>query len=112
MAQENSFTMPHINPKSLILRMAAGAAIGFGIISIFVFGVDTPNPDWGESWQIRPLIVTPLAGAFGILVFYSTAFIRPKSQWLNVLLIVLSAFAFVIALWLGVVLGLAGTMWN
>ncbi len=101
-----------INPQSLMKRMLLGAFIGFIIISFFVFSVDDPNPDWGKFWRIRPLIITPLAGAFGILSFYCKDLIRPQSKVMTVLVYVLSLVAFLIALWMGIVLGLDGTLWN
>jgi hypothetical protein len=101
-----------LNTRAVILRMLLGAAIGFAIISVFVFSVDNPNPDWGKFWRIRPLIITPLAGAFGILSFYLTNLIRPQGQFMTVLIYTFSTIAFIIALWLGTVLGLAGTLWD
>lgn len=101
-----------INSKSLIKRMFLGAVIGLIIISFFVFSVDEPNPNWGKLWKIRPLIITPLAGAFGILSFYFKDFIRPRSNLKTVLGFLFSIIAFMIALWLGIVLGLDGTLWN
>lgn len=74
----NNSPAQQLNTRAVILRMLLGAAIGFAIISVFVFSVDNPNPDWGKFWRIRPLIITPLAGAFGILSFYLTNLIRPQ----------------------------------
>ena len=92
--------------------MLIGALTGLAIISFFVFSVDEPDPEWGKLWMVRPLIITPLAGAFGILSFYLKDFVRPKSKVMIVLVFSLSIMAFIIALWLGIVLGLDGTLWN
>lgn len=112
MAQKNLLTTLQISLKSLIKRMILGAAIGFVIISFFVFSVDEPNPEWGKYWFIRPLIITPLAGAFGILSFYLKDYLQPQKGNIKLLVVLVSTFAFMIALWLGVVLGLDGTMWD
>lgn len=101
-----------IEISTLIQRMLIGAVIGFLLISVFVFGVDNPNPAWSEHWRIRPLLVTPLAGAFGILSFYLSDVLRFKGEWANLFISIISIILFLIALWLGTVLGLAGTMWN
>lgn len=101
-----------INPASVLSRMSIGAAIGLAVISVFIFPVSEPNPEWGKLWRIRPLIVTPLAAAFGALSFFSTDIFRPKSVWLKAVLIGLSVFAFVFALWVGIILGLDGTLWD
>jgi hypothetical protein len=92
--------------------MLFGAFIGFIIISVFVFGVDNPNPNWPANWRIKPLIVTPLVAAFGALSFYLADVIGVKREWPKVVLFFISAILFLIALWLGTVLGLNGTMWN
>ncbi len=101
-----------INPRSLFKRMPLGAVIGLIIISSFLFSVDEPDPSWGRFWMIRPLIIVPLAGAFGILSFYLKDFIRPKNNLITVLVYLFSIVAFIIALWLGSVLGLDGTLWD
>jgi hypothetical protein len=58
------------------------------------------------------LIITPLAGAVGILSFYLKDFIRPQSNLMTALVFVFSLLAFIVALWMGIVLGLDGTLWN
>ncbi len=100
------------SPKSLLKRMLLGAVIGLIIISLLVFSVDEPDPNWGKLWKIRPLIITPLAGALGILSFYLKNFIRPKKKLTIFLVFLFSALAFIVALWLGIVLGLDGTLWD
>ena len=92
--------------------MLVGLLIGLVVISFFVFSVDTPKPEWGKWWRVRPLIITPLVGAFGMLVFYLKDIIRPQDTVMNVFVFLISVLGFIIALWLGVVLGLDGTLWN
>lgn len=92
--------------------MFLGALAGLIIISFFVFSVKEPEPAWGKQWMLRPLIVMPLAGAFGSLSFYLRFFINPKNRWWDLALIILSALVFVVSLWLGIILGLDGTLWD
>jgi hypothetical protein len=92
--------------------MLFGAGIGFLIISFFVFGVDEPRPEWGNLWRIRPLIVTPLAGAMGGLCNYVILHYHKKFGVHKIVAMIVSAFVFVVALWLGIILGLDGTMWD
>lgn len=101
-----------IKISSILVRMFLGALIGFLIISFFVFGVDNPSPSWPVNWRIRPLIITPIAGAFGILSFYLSDILGTKNELVRVFLIFISSILFLISLWLGTVLGLVGTMWN
>lgn len=111
MTQTNSLTNQPHKLASVAKPALIGAAIGLIAISFFVFGVDRPNPAWGKLWMIRPLIITPLSGAVGGAFYYFMDY--QASRGLNkTVAILLSLVVFVIGLWMGVVLGLAGTMWN
>ena len=107
-----NYSIPQIETISIIKRMLIGAAIGLTLISIFVFSVDEPNPEWGKYWMIRPLIITPLVAAFGSLSFFLNDIVRPESDIMRLVVFLLSALAFIIALWMGFILGLDGTLWN
>lgn len=98
-------------PVSLAKAMLIGGGIGFILISFFVFGVDNPNPEWPKLWYIRPLIVTPIAGAMGGAFWYLMDLMSTRGMNKTVA-VILSLIVFVIGLWLGTILGLAGTMWN
>lgn len=98
--------------KTTVKRMLLGASIGLAIISLFVFSVDDPNPEWGANWRIRPLVITPLAAALGMLAFYLKDLVRLQSDVMRLLVFLLSLFGFLVALWLGTVLGLDGTLWD
>jgi hypothetical protein len=97
---------------SLAKRMLLGGGIGLALISLFVFGVDHPDPDWGKYWMIKPLIITPLAGAMGGLSNYIIMGFHRQVGANKVVAIIISAIVFFVGLWLGVVLGLDGTMWD
>jgi len=101
-----------ISAVFIFKRALIGALIGFGIISLFVFTVTNPNPEWGENWKVRPLIVTPLATALATLSFLLKNLFEPKRKWVKALVVLISTVGFAIGLWLGVVLGLDGTLWN
>lgn len=105
-------TFKEINNTSVIKRMLVGLLIGLVVISFFIFSVDTPKPEWGKWWQVRPLIITPLASAFGMLVFYLKDIVRSQGTVMKGLVFLASVVGFIIALWLGIVLGLDGTLWN
>jgi len=107
-----NYSIPQIAPISIIKRMLTGAVIGLALISLLVFSVDEPNPEWGKFWMIRPLIITPIVAAFGFLSFYLKDFVRPQSDLMRLVVILISILAFIIALWMGTVLGLDGTLWN
>ncbi|NEU09956.1 potassium transporter KefB [Flavihumibacter sp. R14] len=110
MKPDNS-AMPPDQTLPLAKPMLVGAGLGLIVISFFVFGVDQPNPEWGKLWMIRPLIITPIAGAMGGAFYYLMDHL--SSRGLNrTAAVILSLFVFFIGLWLGIVLGLDGTMWD
>jgi hypothetical protein len=110
MTQTKNSATPN-QPVSLAKPILIGAAIGLVAISFFVFGVDNPNPEWGKLWMIRPLIITPMAGAMGGAFYYFMDY-QSSRGFNRKIAVILSLVVFIIGLWLGVVLGLAGTMWN
>lgn len=112
MSQSNSATTQSKSQLSAGKPMLIGAVIGLLLISTFVFGVDNPKPEWGKLWMIRPLVIVPLAGAMGGLFFYFMNYLSAKGSINKTWAIILSLFVFLVGLWLGVVLGLDGTLWN
>jgi len=101
-----------VSLNSLLLRLLFGAVLGFILISFFVFGVDNPNPDWGDNWKIKPLIITPLVVAFGTLALYLKYIIQFQTKIMNDMVYLFSIILFIISIWMGIILGLNGTMWN
>ncbi len=83
-----------------------GAVIGLIIISLFVFEIESPKPEWGRFWRVRPLIVEPLAGAVGGLFFYFMNYMGSKGAVNKTMAVVLSIVVFIMLLWLGIILGL------
>ena len=111
MTTKNEFNAGPDHSLTLVKPILIGAGIALLVISFFVFGVDHPRPEWGKFWQIRPLIVTPLAGAMGG-AFYALMDYQSSRGFNRTLAILLSIIVYAVGLWLGTVLGLAGTMWN
>ena len=92
--------------------MLLGAGIGLLVILFFIVGAGEPDPGWSKLWWIRPLLVVPAAGALGGLFYYNLDPMRSKGGWRTILANILSLLVFLVVLWMGTVLGLAGTMWN
>jgi hypothetical protein len=111
MTQRDSVTTQPYQPVSLIKPVLIGAGIALAVISFFVFSVDEPNPAWGKLWMIRPLIVTPFAGAMGGAFFYFMDQMTYRGMN-RTIAVILSLIVYIIGLWLGTVLGLVGTLWN
>jgi hypothetical protein len=65
MTQPYQSANPSLRPESFLLPMGVGAGIALLVISFFVVGVEAPSSAWGTNWRIRPLLLTPLAGAAG-----------------------------------------------
>ena len=112
MNQKNNLLMQQINPKILTRSVLIGAAVGLAIIFFFLVSVDRPHPEWGSLWMVKPLVVTPLAGAFGGAAFYAINLVIAKGGWTSALAFVLGLIVAFVVLWLGIVLGLNGTLWN
>ena len=96
----------------MVRRMLIGAGIALVLITIFLLGVDEPNPEWPKLWMIRPLVVVPIAGAFGGFLTFHIDKRLNQGTWAKIAAVVLSFIAYVFVLWMGSVLGLAGTLWN
>lgn len=111
MKQSKTSFADSMNKSSLLKGILTGAGIGLLVILFFITGAET-QPHWPDLWKIRPLIITPLAGAFGGAFFYVSKTMLRREGLNSGLAIILSVIGFIIALWLGVVLGLDGTLWD
>lgn len=98
--------------RALIIRMLVGAGIALVIILALVLSVDELPPTWHKTWWVRPLVITPLAGAAGGLFFHFMFMLGKEGTWKKIVVTLIGIIGYVIALWMGTVLGLAGTMWN
>jgi hypothetical protein len=104
----NSASQPTL---SLTRRMLVGAGIGLLLISSFLIHAEA-NPAWGKLWMIRPLIIVPLAGAMAGLCNYYLIHFRSLIGVSKTVAIAISVVVSIIGLWMGVVVGLDGTMWD
>ncbi len=98
--------------RALIIRMFIGAGIALAIIVALVLSVDEPHPTWHKTWWVRPMVITPLAGAAGGLFFHFMYMLGKEGTWKKIVVSLIGIIGYVIALWMGTVLGLAGTLWN
>jgi len=100
-----------INKVSIIKAMLLGAGIGLFIILLFITGAET-QPHWPNLWKVRPLIITPLAAALGGGLAYITTSILKRKGIHVITAVFISLIGFLIALWMGIVVGLDGTLWD
>lgn len=112
MTQKSDLQNQSIQAASVRKRMLVGAGIGLILISFFLIGTGEPAPEWPEFWWIRPLLLVPAAGALGGLFYYIMDPLRSQGGWRTALAYLLSGMVYLLVLWLGTVLGLAGTMWD
>jgi hypothetical protein len=96
---------------SLTRRMVTGGSVALALIVLFLFSAKENDPSWSKYWILRPLIIVPLAGAGGGL-FYDFMANLFSGGWKKMLAIAVGCIGFIIALWLGSVLGLAGYYWH
>lgn len=111
MTNQSNLETSSFSYTSYIKPILIGAGIALIAISFFVFGVDQPNPEWPEYWRVRPLIITPLAGAVGGAFYAFLNYHNPMGINKTVAFL-LSILIYIIGLWMGSILGLVGTMWN
>ena len=112
MEQKSTLSFDSLCSALMFKRMLLGAAIGLLVILNFVIPGWEGKPEWGPLWQFRPLVVTPFAGAMGGLFFHVMGIMRQYGGWRKVIANVISALVFVVGIWMGIVLGLVGTMWH
>lgn len=112
MTQQNESQNQPIHTASVGKRMLVGAGIGFILIAFFLIGAGEPDPHWPTLWWMRPLLAVPAAGALGGLFYYNMDPLRSQGGWRTALSYGLSLLVYLLVLWLGTVLGLAGTMWD
>lgn len=107
----NTMTQRTNQSPTLAQPVLLGAGIGLLLIGTFLITAGEPNPEWGKYWRIKPLIIVPLAGGMAGLFYYLTGYLQ-VSGWKKVLLNLFCIIVYIVALWLGSVLGLNGTYWN
>jgi len=112
MKRENKLSELNIDKSLLIKKMLLGAGIAFMVIAFFVLSAGEGKPEWGNLWQIRPLTITPLAGGIGGAFYYFMVHWLHLQGWKKTLAIAFSLLAYAVALWMGIILGLVGTLWN
>lgn len=112
MTQRNELPNQSLHATSVGKRMLQGAAIALIVIIFFLVGAGEPNPEWPKLWMIKPLIMVPVAGAMGGVFYYFMDHLRYQGGWRKTFAIILSLIGYLIVLWLGIVLGLNGTMWD
>jgi hypothetical protein len=110
--QDNSGLQRPIKLDTIAKYALVGAVMGLILISLFLLSVEHSDPSWPRYWQLRPLVVVPLAGAGGGAFFYFMNNFRFPSFWARLLGGFIGLVGFIIALWLGSVVGLDGTLWN
>jgi hypothetical protein len=102
----------YLKRKTILLNALTGYVVGLGVISLFISGLDNPKPEWGKYWMIQPLVITPIFSAFGSLALLLPDFLKIISPWKRLLALLAGLFIYMLLMWTGIVLGLAGTMWD
>jgi hypothetical protein len=109
---KNQLSNLQITSASVIRAGVIGALIGLTFIALFVFPIDNPRPEWGEYWRVRPLLLTPFVAALGAISGYLVLKAGSHYGVNRSVSFIIGLLGFIISLWLGIVLGLAGTLWN
>jgi ABC-type transport system involved in cytochrome c biogenesis permease subunit len=108
---ENLARRPLFTP-ALGKRMLVGAIIGLIMSGFFVISAGAGDPSWGNYWQIKPLLLTPFLVAIVGLCYDITEPLRQLNGWTGRVFFALSLVGYFMGMWMALVLGLNGTMWN
>lgn len=92
--------------------MLIGALIGVAVVTFFLYGSGGGDPTWGKYWMIQPILVLIFAGTMAGLCNYIILHNRHLVGLSRIVAIVISLVVSIVGLWMGVVLGFHGTMWN
>ncbi|MFM2337589.1 MAG: hypothetical protein RL115_782 [Bacteroidota bacterium] len=93
-------------------RILIGTSIGLAFIIFFLVTASKPNTEWSSAWWLKPMLVVPLAGALGAIAFSLLISIKTNAGWKKIALYLMAGLVFIIAIWMGMVVGLDGTYWN
>ncbi len=97
----------------LLKRVLIGAGIALLLISIFIMpSILHPKPEWSRLWMIRPLLVVPVAGGLAGAIIHVLLGWQAKHGWPKILVYFVCLLGYIIALWMGTVAGLDGTLWD
>ena len=110
--EQDHFTGYPVQSGALIKNAVTGAVIALIIISAFLISAGEANPEWGAYWRLRPLLIVPFAGAMGGAFFYFSVYFFKRQGWNTAIAAIIGIVGFIIALWLGSVIGLVGTYWH
>ena len=107
----NKIELPSSGRGLLFRRALIGGSIALVLISLLIFGAQAETV-WPKLWFVRPLIIVPLAGASGGAFYHFMDKKFPQKGWLKGFSIVISMFVYAVALWMGTIIGLDGTLWD
>ncbi|MBP6396944.1 MAG: hypothetical protein KBF57_09065 [Saprospiraceae bacterium] len=100
------------NKPLLYRRLTIGAAIAFAWTAFFLYKGGAFDPKWPSFWYLRPLILVPLAGAVGGVFYHLMEGYRNRGRWMKVGINLLCILVYIVGVWIGTVLGLAGVWWD
>lgn len=113
MTQQHIFWSELLKPSKIFSRALAGAIPAFILIALFLFmPFRIGDNDWSKFWMVRPLLIVPLAGALGGLFYHFMDTCRKCNGWNRILVLLISVVIYIIGVWLGIIAGLDGTLWN
>jgi hypothetical protein len=87
------------------------ALLGFLLASLFLISVGGGPSDWHPAWMLQPLILVTAAGATAGSIHGGLAprFFRGKYKILHYAAL---GLLYLVAYWMGMVLGFHGTYWH
>lgn len=87
------------------------ALLGFLLATLFIISVGGGSSDWSPLWMLQPLILVSAAGATAgsLHGWLAPKYFRGRYKFLHYAAL---GLLYLVAYWMGMVLGLNGTYWH
>ena len=101
-----------INKGMYVYIFLLGATISLIIMYSFISSIQIPSPNWGTYWQFKPLILGPIIAGLGMILAYMALKYMMTLKLPKILSYLFALIIFIIILWVSMVLGFNGTLWD
>jgi hypothetical protein len=110
--RKNDLASQSHNRALLRKRIVLGIGTALILMILLLIQVDEPNPEWGELWMVRPLIMVSFGGAACGAFYHLMEQFAARRNWNTIMIKVFSLIVCMIMLWMSFILGLDGTLWD
>ena len=98
--------------RSFIKIVLLGFALGLFIASMLIHNVSFPKLSWGPNWYIKPMLVLSFVASIGSIPFYFANQYEASNHSKKILAYLGATLFLLFFIWIGIILGFDGTIWN